>query len=513
MAESISLEQIYTNHVGKVSDKWLSYFQSYERIFAPWRDGELSLLEIGVQNGGSLEIWGKYFKQAQAIVGCDINAKSGELQFDDERISVVVGDATQRETRLAILDRCSAFDIIIDDGSHNSTDIVEAFLSYFFLLRDGGVFVAEDLACSYWQEYEGGLYSETSAMSFFKLLADYVNREAWGIPLDGVTFFARSGFDVTDHLDALDAVQGVEFAPSMCIVHKAQAGNAGLGPRVIAGCEFQVEDAIKDLAGQCLQAPSQVHNPASVPLSKQKSEWQPRELHAQLYRADSQDTFTEAASSSVTFVPDGEPVTLQLPVDTGEPVEKLRLDLANKPSAIILSGLSLKNKNGEDLWCWDKRQESFFNCQGLVFRNDVSGLMIVCLDHDPQFEIAIPSEVLTRAGLGSYLKVEMSGWPLLDVLPKLMEQPASFLAVAKQGEPSKMGVANPALINELSETAELFRSVVEKRNVTIAQQRDELQNQEAIKEGLRAEIQKAEAQLDILKEFVASAFGNTNDRI
>jgi len=42
---------------GKVSDKWDSYLPIYDRLFGPRKDDAIGLLEIGVQNGGSLEIW------------------------------------------------------------------------------------------------------------------------------------------------------------------------------------------------------------------------------------------------------------------------------------------------------------------------------------------------------------------------------------------------------------------------------------------------------------------------
>lgn len=32
----------------------------------------IAVVEVGVQNGGSLELWDEYFFRANAIVGCDI---------------------------------------------------------------------------------------------------------------------------------------------------------------------------------------------------------------------------------------------------------------------------------------------------------------------------------------------------------------------------------------------------------------------------------------------------------
>ena len=60
-----SIESLHRNKVGKVSDKWESYLEYYDTLLAPRRNLPVSLLEIGVQNGGSLETWAAYFNNAR----------------------------------------------------------------------------------------------------------------------------------------------------------------------------------------------------------------------------------------------------------------------------------------------------------------------------------------------------------------------------------------------------------------------------------------------------------------
>lgn len=60
-----TLKQLYALHTGKVSDKWSSYLDAYENILSKYRHKPINLLEVGVQNGGSLEIWAKYFPYAK----------------------------------------------------------------------------------------------------------------------------------------------------------------------------------------------------------------------------------------------------------------------------------------------------------------------------------------------------------------------------------------------------------------------------------------------------------------
>ena len=158
-----TLEKLYAEHVGKVSDKWSLYFNEYDRILDEYRNKPVRLLEIGIQNGGSLEIWSKYFPNAEKLVGCDINPDCARLSYEDPRIAVVVGDVNSDASQAAVLGHGLYFDVIIDDGSHRSSDIVKTFARYFPHLADGGVFIVEDLHCSYWQEFEGGLFDPFSS--------------------------------------------------------------------------------------------------------------------------------------------------------------------------------------------------------------------------------------------------------------------------------------------------------------------------------------------------------------
>ena len=56
-----SLKDLYKNHSGKVSDKWTIYLEQYDEKLKKYQDLPIKLLEIGVLNGGSLEIFSKYF--------------------------------------------------------------------------------------------------------------------------------------------------------------------------------------------------------------------------------------------------------------------------------------------------------------------------------------------------------------------------------------------------------------------------------------------------------------------
>jgi cephalosporin hydroxylase len=231
-----SLQQLYIDHAGKASHKWSSYLREYDRLFSAWQDKPISMLEVGIQNGGSLDIWAKYFENALTIVGADIDTRCGELSYNDPRIHLVIGDINNSETIQKILNYSPQFDIVIDDGSHQSEDIIKSFVNYFPYLTDGGFFVVEDLHCSYWQEFGGGLFDPYSSITFFKRLIDIVNFEHWGIEksrqslLDGITERYGISFDPKN----LEEIHSIEFMNSICVIRKSTKAD-GIGRHVVVG--------------------------------------------------------------------------------------------------------------------------------------------------------------------------------------------------------------------------------------------------------------------------------------
>ena len=262
MSELIDL---YRAHRGKVSDRWSAYLTLYEHVFSSWRNRPLRLLEIGVQNGGSLEIWRRYFPNAKLLVGCDVDLRCAELGFVDPQIRVVVGDACTDETERRLAACSPEWDIIIDDGSHQSRHIINAFSRYFPRLSLGGIYVAEDLHCSYWQEFQGGIADPLSSMSFFKRLADLVNYEHWGADFTRSEYLSlfSAHYDCSFDERALAHVHALQFYNSQCVVYKAGGSDNTLGPRVVSGEIELVARGVKEYDGTLSPVRDETGNPWS----------------------------------------------------------------------------------------------------------------------------------------------------------------------------------------------------------------------------------------------------------
>ncbi len=258
------LIDLYAQHAGKVSDKWKSYLDFYELVFHPFKEKPVRILEIGIQNGGSLEVWAEFFPNAECIVGCEIEQTAEKLSFNDSRISVVIGDANSTETHKKIKDISDNFDIIIDDGSHVSKDIIRSFALYFPMMSDGGLFIAEDLHCSYWDDFQGGIEAPFSSVSFFKRLADFVNREHWGADINPgriLDYFADT-YGADFDIPTLDRISEVRFINSICMVRKGAEGENMIGQRIVAGTEAVVEPNINpDINGMKFVGPRTSESP------------------------------------------------------------------------------------------------------------------------------------------------------------------------------------------------------------------------------------------------------------
>jgi hypothetical protein len=149
----------YRNNLTKLgmicgTDKWdrwhtyrgLSYLDLYEKYFKDFKKKPINILEIGVLNGASLRMLKQYFPEAK-IYGLDIDPEA--KQHEEDRISIEIGNQTDTEVLNRLSDRAKDFDIIIDDGSHVNKHIIKSFEHLFPKLKKRGIYIIEDLGCSY----------------------------------------------------------------------------------------------------------------------------------------------------------------------------------------------------------------------------------------------------------------------------------------------------------------------------------------------------------------------------
>ncbi len=149
------LGQQFFTHRGRLIDKWVDYLDLYDRYFSPWRDTDVVFLELGVFEGGSLEMWREYFGPKATICGIDIDPACA-VKVDAPNI-VRIGSQDDPAFLQTVINEIGRPHIILDDGSHIARHQRASFDSLWPDLRTGGIYAIEDLYTAYWRGgFEGG---------------------------------------------------------------------------------------------------------------------------------------------------------------------------------------------------------------------------------------------------------------------------------------------------------------------------------------------------------------------
>jgi 23S rRNA U2552 (ribose-2'-O)-methylase RlmE/FtsJ len=169
------LRKYFDNNNDRIIHKWEHYFEIYDRHFSKYRNKEVVIVEIGVFQGGSLQMWKNYFGPQSKIYGIDIDPSC--KKYEEENIEIFIGSQTDKKFLADLKNRIPKIDILIDDGGHTMHQIKTSFLELFDHVNDDGIYAIEDLHTSYWIDYGGGLKRKGSFNEFSKNIIDSIH--AW----------------------------------------------------------------------------------------------------------------------------------------------------------------------------------------------------------------------------------------------------------------------------------------------------------------------------------------------
>lgn len=175
MTDVNPLEEYFYANPGRLIHKWHHYFEIYHRHFEPLRGKRIKVVEFGVFHGGSLQMWKKYFGSSAEIIGVDIDPRCKSL--DEPQITIEIGDQEDRGFLRSLLTRHGPFDLIIDDGGHQMKQQINTFEELYGGVKDGGIFLAEDLLTSYRPTFGGGCRRPGTFIEYSKALVDKLH--AW----------------------------------------------------------------------------------------------------------------------------------------------------------------------------------------------------------------------------------------------------------------------------------------------------------------------------------------------
>ena len=211
MEKLMTLDDLALKHGTDKASSDHGYTKHYELYFDSYRDFDFKFLEIGVYDGSSVKLWKEYFSKAN-ITAIDIDTRC--LQYADDRINIVIGDQTDAKFLQRVNNDYGSFAIILDDGGHSNKQQIISFETLFPLLLPGGIYIIEDLHCSYiknsrWDDYY------ISATEYLKQLTDKVN-------LYGKSFrgYKEIGSQQLDYFER--NIEYMHFYKSTCVIAKKQ---------------------------------------------------------------------------------------------------------------------------------------------------------------------------------------------------------------------------------------------------------------------------------------------------
>jgi len=200
------LHRYFLNNPSKRLHKWTHYFDIYERHFERFRARSPVMLEIGVMGGGSLAMWSEYFGAGAKIIGLDINPDCKRHAAKD--VDIFIGSQSDKDVIDSIKQKYPHIDIVLDDGSRLSADMIATFNHLFAHVQPYGVYMVEDTHANYWPDWGGGVKVAGTFMEFAKDRLDDINAAHTRDALP-VTDFTAS----TNYIAVYDSVVVFEKRP------------------------------------------------------------------------------------------------------------------------------------------------------------------------------------------------------------------------------------------------------------------------------------------------------------
>ena len=203
------------------SDKYDHYFEIYDHLLGHLYNSNITYVEIGVQNGGSLEIAKKLFGLKSVLIGVDIDPVCKNLETIGLASHIIIGSQTDDDCLKQIVSKSSGIDIIIDDGSHIQSHMIGTFIKLFPYLKENGVYIIEDANTIYSLEHQESFFG-INLYDYFKGLSERLN-------IDFINPDARRArhkiprqerFPIKKFYDITQEIFSIEFFNSIIAIRK-----------------------------------------------------------------------------------------------------------------------------------------------------------------------------------------------------------------------------------------------------------------------------------------------------
>ena len=151
--------------------KYKNYFNVYDQLFSSYINKKIIFVEIGVFQGGSLQMWRKFFGNKARIIGIDINP--GAKKFEKDGFEIFIGNQSSPDFWDYFFKKIGKVDIILDDGGHTNKQQIITTINCIKYIKDNGKLVIEDVHTSYQKEFQNP--QQYSFINYCKKIIDDIN--------------------------------------------------------------------------------------------------------------------------------------------------------------------------------------------------------------------------------------------------------------------------------------------------------------------------------------------------
>lgn len=194
------------------SIKAKGYFDVYEKLLKKYRGKDITLVEVGVLDGGSLHMWRAYFGPKARIIGVEYNADAEKLANDG--FEIYIGNQADPKFWQEFFQQVGTVDVLIDDGGHWNDQQIITVVSTLSHIKDEGFLIIEDTHCSYYAWM--GNPSRYSFVSYVKKLVDVINSR-WEPLYDNYSHDAKN---CVYGIYFFESIVALEINRSLCDVNK-----------------------------------------------------------------------------------------------------------------------------------------------------------------------------------------------------------------------------------------------------------------------------------------------------
>tara|TARA_Y100000591_G_C21733035_1_gene645165 strand:+ start:316 stop:1062 length:747 start_codon:yes stop_codon:yes gene_type:complete len=168
----------------------------YDKILSKYRDKDITFVEIGVKDGGSLFFFKKYLPKAK-IIGIDLNEDC--KKFEKYGFNIEIGDQSSKEFWENFFIKYKKVDVVLDDGGHTNEQQINTVISCVPNIKDDGLLITEDVMCSYFKDF--GNPNKYSFVNFSKKVIDDVNFKFPNI--------GKFNYSLNDHIYSIEFFESI----------------------------------------------------------------------------------------------------------------------------------------------------------------------------------------------------------------------------------------------------------------------------------------------------------------